>query len=203
MTGWVRVSLGLSCRWQKIQVKELTCWCQRPRCTGKGWGRLGGGPLLATVAQLLSSRRDAGSQHQQRCRQSLTPVCGHNSCPEARPGSSDSRRSSGADGRFWFIRGLPGRHPRGEGGNKGDLKCPHREAAALALPSKQKQPCLRYKASTRPHQSQRQKWQLPVTKLLQVITHLSQPWGLISYCEIKALELKLCALIGWLHQADR
>ena len=140
VTGWLSVSLGLSCRWQKIQVKELTCWCQRPRCTGKGWGRLGGGPLLATVAQPLSSRRDAGCQHQQRCRQSLTPVCGHNSCPEARPGSSDSRRSSGADGRFWFIRGLPGRHPRGEGGNKGDLKCPHREAAALALPSKQKQP---------------------------------------------------------------
>ena len=130
VTGWVRVSLGLSCRWQKIQVKELTCWCQCPRCTGKGWGCLDGGPLLATVAQPLSSRRDAGSQHQQRCRQSLTPVCGHNSCPEARPGSSDSWRSSGADGRFWFIRGLPGHHPRGEGGDKGDLKCPHREAAA-------------------------------------------------------------------------
>ena len=68
------------------------------------------------------------------------PVCGYNSCPEARPGSVGSWCSSVADGRFWFSKGDAWVPAKERGGNKGDLKCPHREAGALALPSEQNNP---------------------------------------------------------------
>lgn len=43
----------------------------------------------------------------------------------------------------------------------------------------------------------------PDTKPLELITLLGQPWGLTSFCEIKALWPKLPALVGGQGQEDR